>query len=99
MCTWLAGFGSLRSRITMAGAASALLTLLGAASASAQENAAGEASLKLPDLSQVTFLGVNGHGLLEIGLLFCVLGLIFGLAIYSHLKNLPVHRSMREVSE
>ena len=90
MCTWLAGLGSLRSRITTAGGAIALLTLLGAASASAQENAAGEASLKLPDLSQVTFLGVNGHSLLEIGLLFCVLGLFFGLAIYSRLKNLPV---------
>jgi K(+)-stimulated pyrophosphate-energized sodium pump len=31
--------------------------------------------------------------------LFCIFGLAFGLAIYSHLKNLPVHRSMREVSE
>ena len=53
----------------------------------------------MPDLSQVTFLGVDGHKLLTIGILFCVFGLIFGLAIYSRLKNLPVHRSMREVSE
>ena len=28
-----------------------------------------------------------------IGLLFCVGGLLFGLAIYVQLKNLPVHRS------
>ena len=75
------------------------LTLLNAAAASAQETAGGEAALKLPDLSQVSFLGIDGHKLLLIGILFCVFGLIFGLAIYSHLKNLPVHRSMREVSE
>src|SRR3984885_9431050 len=99
MCTWLAGIGSLRSRFAKQGAASALLTLLAAAYASAQENPGGEAGLKLPDLSQVTFLGMDGHKLLTIGILFCVFGLIFGLAIYSHLKNLPVHRSMREISE
>ncbi len=99
MRTWLAGFGSLKSRFAKPCAASALLTLLSAACASAQENPGGEAGLKLPDLSQVTFLGVDGHKLLTIGILFCFLGLIFGLAIYSHLKNLPVHRSMREVSE
>jgi len=99
MRTWLAGFGSLRSRFAKAGAAGALLSLLSAVSASAQENAGGEAGLKLPDLSQVSFLGIDGHKLLTIGILFCVFGLIFGLAIYSRLKNLPVHRSMREVSE
>jgi K(+)-stimulated pyrophosphate-energized sodium pump len=60
---------------------------------------AGEANLKLPDLSSVDFFGMNGHNLLLIGLIFCVLGLLFGLAIYVNLKNLPVHRSMREVSE
>jgi K(+)-stimulated pyrophosphate-energized sodium pump len=99
MRTWLAGFGSLRSRFAKAGAAGVLLSLLSAVSASAQENAGGEAGLKLPDLSQVSFLGIDGHKLLTIGILFCVFGLIFGLAIYSRLKNLPVHRSMREVSE
>src|ERR1700692_379808 len=99
MRTWLAGLGSLRSRFTKAGALGALLTLLSAASASAQENPGGEAGLKGPDLSQVTFLGVDGHKLLTIGILFCIFGLIFGLAIYSRLKNLPVHRAMREVSE
>ncbi len=63
------------------------------------EPAGGEANLKLPDLSSVSFLGVNGHALLTIGLLFCVGGLLFGLAIYVQLKNLPVHRTMREISE
>jgi len=99
MRTWLAGISSLRSRFAKAGAVGALLTLLSAACASAQENPGGEAALKLPDLSQVTFLGIDGHKLLTIGILFCFFGLIFGLAIYNHLKNLPVHRSMREVSE
>jgi K(+)-stimulated pyrophosphate-energized sodium pump len=59
----------------------------------------GEANLQLPDLSSVNFLGMNGHSLLTIGLLFCVGGLLFGLVIYVQLKNLPVHRTMREMSE
>jgi K(+)-stimulated pyrophosphate-energized sodium pump len=59
----------------------------------------GEANLTLPDLSTVNFLGMNGHSLLTIGLLFCVGGLLFGLTIYVQLKNLPVHRTMREISE
>jgi len=71
--------------------------------ASAQEAAGGgEASLKLPDLRSVNFanfFGLNGHNLLSIGLLFCAAGLLFGLVIYTQLKNLPVHRSMREISE
>jgi K(+)-stimulated pyrophosphate-energized sodium pump len=59
----------------------------------------GEANLVLPDLSTVNFFGMNGHALLMIGLLFCAGGLLFGLSIYVQLKNLPVHRSMREISE
>jgi K(+)-stimulated pyrophosphate-energized sodium pump len=63
------------------------------------EAAAGEANLKLPDLSQVQFLGVDGHKLLMIGILFCIFGLLFGLIIYSNLKNLPVHRAMGDISQ
>ncbi|HEV8139762.1 MAG TPA: sodium-translocating pyrophosphatase [Pyrinomonadaceae bacterium] len=59
----------------------------------------GEAALKLPDLSDVLFRGIDGHRLLLIGILFCFLGLLFGLVIFIQLKNLPVHRSMREISE
>ena len=59
----------------------------------------GEANLTLPDLSSVNFLGINGHVLLTWGLLFCVGGLLFGLAIYVQLKNLPVHRTMLEISD
>jgi len=65
----------------------------------AQRSEGGEAALKLPDLSGVDFLGINGHRLLLVGLLFCFFGLLFGLAIYIQLKNLPVHRAMREISE
>jgi K(+)-stimulated pyrophosphate-energized sodium pump len=60
----------------------------------------GEANLVLPDLSQVTFLGgIDGHTLLLSGLAVSVMGLLFGLMIYAQLKNLPVHGSMRDVSE
>src|ERR1051325_3675381 len=59
----------------------------------------GEANLLLPDLSSQHFLGVDGHTLLLVGLVVCVLGLAFGLVIFTQLKNLPVHRSMREISE
>jgi K(+)-stimulated pyrophosphate-energized sodium pump len=59
----------------------------------------GEASLVLPDLSQVEFLGMTGRALLMWGLLVCGLGLGFGLMIYLQLKRLPVHRSMLEISE
>jgi K(+)-stimulated pyrophosphate-energized sodium pump len=77
------------------------MTLVGATGAFAKppEQAAGEANLTLPDFSQVQFLGIGGHSLLMVGILFCVFGLLFGLAIYSHLKNLPVHRAMAEVSQ
>jgi K(+)-stimulated pyrophosphate-energized sodium pump len=77
----------------------AVLGLLLPTLAHAQEHAGGEANLTLPDLSSVNFLGMNGHNLLMIGLLFCAGGLLFGLAIYVQLKNLPVHRTMREISE
>jgi K(+)-stimulated pyrophosphate-energized sodium pump len=62
---------------------------------------ASEADLVLPDLSNpdVTFFGMTGHNLLLGGLFVCVLGLLFGLVMYTQLKNMPVHRSMREISE
>ena len=60
----------------------------------------GEASLELPDLNSVTFFGgVTGHNLLMFGLIICAAGLGFGMFTYSRLKGLPVHASMREISE
>ncbi|HXN51591.1 MAG TPA: sodium-translocating pyrophosphatase [Candidatus Acidoferrum sp.] len=101
MRTWLTPAWALACRFAKFGGAGAIASLLTAAAAFARstEEVGGEASLKLPDLSQVQFLGVDGHKLLLFGILFCVFGLIFGLVIYSRLKNLPVHRSMREISE
>src|SRR5580700_7198985 len=85
-------------RVLKAGIALAILPLT-AIAAWAQAPEVGEANLKLPDLSQVDFFGIDGHKLLLFGILFCVFGLVFGLIIYQRLKNLPVHRSMREISE
>ena len=60
----------------------------------------GEANLVLPDLNSVTFLGgITGHNLLLFGLVICALGMVFGIAAYSHIRKLPVHQSMREISE
>jgi len=79
----------------------AALFSVGVETAMAQPEAGGEAALKLPDLRDVSFLNgrIDGHNLLLIGILFCIFGLGFGLAIYMRLKNLPVHRAMREISE
>jgi K(+)-stimulated pyrophosphate-energized sodium pump len=69
--------------------------------AATTHQAGGEANLVLPDLSKVRFLDdrIDGHTLLLTGLVICALGLVFGLMIYTQLKNMPVHRSMREISE
>src|SRR6202163_273476 len=101
MRTWLTRACARACRFSKFGAAAAALSLLTNAVARAQatDEVGGEAALKLPDLSQVQFLGVDGHKLLLFGILFCIFGLIFGLVIYSRLKNLPVHRSMRDISE
>jgi K(+)-stimulated pyrophosphate-energized sodium pump len=61
--------------------------------------AGGEANLVVPDLSVVEFNGIDGRTLLMSGLAICALGLLFGLTTFTGLKNLPVHSSMREVSE
>src|SRR4051794_38606409 len=72
-----------------------LLTLCGAVPVFAQ----GEAELRLPDLSSVTVLGMSGPQVLMGGLVVSAFGLVFGLMMYRHLRDLPVHKSMLEVSE
>src|SRR4030095_5200480 len=52
-----------------------------------------EVNLVLPDLSQVEFRGINGRTLLMAGLGVCALGLLFGLVVFTQLKNLPVDAS------
>jgi K(+)-stimulated pyrophosphate-energized sodium pump len=68
--------------------------------AGAPHTPGGEANLILPDLSQVNFLGnFDGHSLLLIGFVVSFLGVVFGFIIFTQLKKLPVHQSMREISE
>jgi len=87
------------AKLFTAGAAFLVLATQSAFAAGGDEAAAGEANLKLPDLSSVQFMGVNGHKLLLLGILFCIFGLMFGMVIYTGLKNLPVHSSMGEISQ
>src|SRR4051794_17499951 len=61
--------------------------------------ASAESSLVLPNLKSQTFWGLNGHTLLTLGIGIALLGIVFGLVIYMQLKQLPVHQSMRDVSE
>jgi K(+)-stimulated pyrophosphate-energized sodium pump len=71
----------------------------GAPAAQAEPGPGGEASLVLPALDLVDVGGYNGRTLLMGGMVVAALGIAFGLIILTQLKNLPVHRSMREVSE
>src|SRR5450756_1703760 len=80
--------------LRLAPVAPLLLVLFSATTARADES-----ELILPDLASVTFLGMTGRSLLMAGLLVCFAGLAFGLVTYGRLKNLPVHKAMRDVSE
>ena len=97
-----------RSRLVLLGLALVLLLATGLALTPAVAQSpggapahpgGGEASLRIPDLDQVELVGVGGRALLGAGLVVCALGLIFGLAIFAQLRNLPVHAAMREISE
>ena len=101
MPAWILSLATPVRRIALTLAAISGLLFFSAAAAFAQPGpeTTGEANLKLPDLSTVNFMGVDGHRLLVYGIAFCVLGLIFGLVMYMSLKKLPVHRSMLEISE
>jgi K(+)-stimulated pyrophosphate-energized sodium pump len=82
----------------LAGLLAALAALLSPALAFAEGG--GEASLVLPDLGRVTFLGSTpGSTLLSGGIVVCLLGLAFGLVIFRQLRKMPVHKSMLEISE
>ena len=102
MQNWLSAARQMRPLqrpATIIGALASLLLLNASAFAQPSSEAGGEATLRLPDLSSVNFLGMNGHNLLLIGILFCFFGLLFGLTIYMQLKKLPVHRTMLDISE
>ncbi|MEK7826457.1 MAG: sodium-translocating pyrophosphatase, partial [Thermodesulfobacteriota bacterium] len=61
---------------------------------------AGEADIKIPDLTQIAFMGgsLGGLTILNIGLLICVVGMTFGWFQYIQTKNLPSHQAMLDVS-
>ncbi|MDQ3033346.1 MAG: sodium-translocating pyrophosphatase [Myxococcota bacterium] len=95
----LARASSLAATFTAALAAAVLAS---PALARAQEHghqAGGEANLVLPDFGDVTMLGLDGRTLLMSGLVVCALGLLFGFVMFNQLKNMPVHKSMLEISE
>ncbi|MBM4314445.1 MAG: sodium-translocating pyrophosphatase [Deltaproteobacteria bacterium] len=61
---------------------------------------AGEADIKLPDLTQISFMGgsLGGLTILNLGLVICAIGMIFGWWQYVQTKNLPAHQAMLDVS-
>jgi len=81
----------------LAGLAALSLTGCGAGSGNVQS----EANLPMPDLTKAAFFNgaLDGKQLLSVGFLVCLAGLIFGLITFMKLRALPVHTSMREVSE
>jgi len=64
---------------------------------------AGEADIKLPDLSQTKFVvfgsEMSGLSIMYFGLFVCLIGLIFAFVQYKQTHNLPAHKSMLDVSE
>jgi len=106
ICRVLSRSGRLATRILIMISAIVIFgaLMLPSAAAQVQEQSAvshggGEASLVLPDLGKIDFHGFGARSLLMSGLGVCVLGLLFGLIIFVQLKNLPVHKVMREISE
>jgi K(+)-stimulated pyrophosphate-energized sodium pump len=77
-------------------ALAAFAALVGAHAASASE-----ASLKLPSFSEPLFFGgsTSGASILMWGIVVSALGMAFGVWQYMQLRNLPVHKSMLEISE
>ena len=65
----------------------------------APEVLGSEKDLKIPNLETVKVLGTNAKVLLYAGMGVCVLGMLFGLVMYQHVRKLPVHKAMLEVSE
>jgi K(+)-stimulated pyrophosphate-energized sodium pump len=90
--TVVARFTALARKMFPALAALVLVLLATAADAS-------EANLVIPDLARESFLGMSGHALLLGGLVICILGIVFSLVQFSQIRNLPVHKSMLEISE
>jgi K(+)-stimulated pyrophosphate-energized sodium pump len=61
---------------------------------------AGEADIKIPDLTRISFMGgsLGGLTILNFGLVICAIGMFFGWRQYNQTKNLPAHQAMLDVS-
>jgi K(+)-stimulated pyrophosphate-energized sodium pump len=91
--------GAARTKAMLQAVLALLWLALLATPLGAQESG-GEANLIIPNLDSATFLGgIGGRSLLMVGLVVSALGFLFGLMIFTRLRNMPVHSSMREVSE
>ena len=62
---------------------------------------ASESDIHIPDLRSVSFFNgaLSGNAVLMIGLVVCVLGIVYGWMQYIQTRNLPVHASMGAVSQ
>ena len=60
---------------------------------------ASEADLVIPNLSSVLFMGFDGRTVLLYGIAICIFGLLFGLFQFSRIMKIPVHKSMKDISE
>jgi len=90
----------LSGRALFASKISKVLLAAAAFGATATAAHASEASLVIPDLCSVSFLGgFSGHALLSVGLIVCLLGMGFGLWQFMQIKKLPAHKSMLDISE
>jgi K(+)-stimulated pyrophosphate-energized sodium pump len=67
----------------------------------AQTGGGGEDSLVVPSeaFETVHFFGLSGRMLLMMGLIVCLMGLVFAGVIYGQLRDAPVHKAMLEISE
>ncbi|MSU47145.1 MAG: sodium-translocating pyrophosphatase [Lacunisphaera sp.] len=77
------------------------VALVVALAASATPALAGEADIKIPDLTHVHFDGlggVSGLTLMYLGIALCAVGAVFGLVQYTQTKALQLHSSMASVS-
>ncbi len=61
---------------------------------------AGETDLRIPDLFAVPILfDFNAKTFLMFGMVVCFLGALFGMYHYWQLKKMPVHKSMKAISD
>ena len=83
-------FSSIGAKATLAGVA--MMAMASVAFAS-------EADLIVPNLASGMFLGIDGRTLLTWGIGICLFGFVFGVIQFTKIMNMPVHKSMKDISE